>query len=219
MVSAKAVVDPAGPSGQLPVLNIPKQEVKLLERGLGIYFQELRELRVVHKAPSTDPDCLYVGFWEDHAVEQALGYKVSVVAVVQNYGNKGQKQAIQSAYYLMSAVRNAVLYNLDGSVKGGQAASREGLKGLNRVNAQEENPTITWGTGWPELRAPQEFANWQPGVTDWHSASLHTLQIGLGGIQHMQQRLLQLEVQLGQTEQAPLPTCPPLCLPQGSLVP
>lgn len=60
---------------------------------------------------------------------------------------------------------------------------------------------VEWGDGWQEIAKPVEFAQWYSGV-EWHRASADTLRTGMSGVGHMQQRVQQLTVLLGQAEQA-----------------
>ena len=204
LVSANDVVR-AEPTGASPLLPVPTQELRLVKRGLDIYFAELQKVGVTVEAPFVDPDYLWVGYWDDDAIEASLGQKVATMVVVNAYGVKGKKVASQAAYYLWSQVRNSVLYPANGAAGGAPPAGRQWLQAFNRVNVLEKDPEVQWGAGWEELRSPAQFASWYSGVSDWHSASIAQLQMGIGGVAHMQQRLLQMQVQLSQAEQAPAP--------------
>jgi predicted RNase H-like nuclease (RuvC/YqgF family) len=66
----------------------------------------------------------------------------------------------------------------------------------------DEDLKIEWGTHWQELQQASTFAQWYSSVNNWHQASAEQLRVGVGGVQHMQQRLNHLTVLLEQTEQA-----------------
>ena len=219
LVSASQVVC-AEPTAATPMLPCPTQELRLVKRGLDIYFQEFRALGITVEAPYVDDDYLYIGHWNDDAVEEALGGQgVATLAVVSGVGKKGLKQAAQCAYYLMSQVRHSVLYPQGGEACG--PAGKAGLawvQGFNRINIFEDEPKVCWGTGWHELKSPQQFATWYSGVTDWHVASLTQLHMGLGGVLHLNQRVLQMQVQLHQAEQASTQK-PPHALPLTTHLP
>jgi hypothetical protein len=202
MVSARDELR-ADPTAANPVWPIPTQELRLVKQGLDAYWHALMELGVVVDAPFMDDDYLWIGYWNDDAVEKLLGTQVAVMCVVANTGVKGKKQASQCAYYLLSQVRNSVLYPAGGAAVGGPPVGRRWVDNFNRVNVLEKDLRVTWGTGWQELRAPAQFAAWYSGVSDWHGASMEQLRMGVGGIHHMHQRMLHLEVQLSQAEQAP----------------
>jgi hypothetical protein len=220
LVSANDVVS-ADPTGASPLMPIPKQELRLVKQGLDTYWQALRKLGVAVEAPFMDEDYLWIGYWDDDAVEAVLGTKVAIMCVVTNGGHKGRKQAAQSAYYLLSQVRNSVLYPAGGAAVGGPPVGRRWVDDFNRVNVLENDLHITWGTGWQELRGPAQFAAWYSGVSDWHGASVEQLRQGVGGVHHMQQRMLHLQVELSQAEQAPtsspLPPHHPLTPSQGQI--
>ena len=61
---------------------------------------------------------------------------------------------------------------------------------------------VEWGTHWQELQQATTFAQWYCSVDNWHQASAEQLRVGVGGVQHMQQRLNHLSTLLEQTEQA-----------------
>ena len=61
---------------------------------------------------------------------------------------------------------------------------------------------VEWGTHWQELQQATTFAQWYSSVENWHQASAEQLRVGVGGVQHMQQRLNHLSTLLEQTEQA-----------------
>ena len=132
-LSASEVVG-VEPTGVAPMLPCPTQELRLLKRGLDVYFKELRALGIMVEPPFVDNDYLYIGHWNDDAVEAALGGRsVAIMAVVPGTGKKGCKQAAQCAYYLMSQVRNAVLYP-----PGGEAGGLVGPAVLSWLGLQQD---------------------------------------------------------------------------------
>jgi hypothetical protein len=122
----------------MPVLPVPSQELALVKRGLDAYHAQLRRLGITVEAPYMDDEYCWWGFWNDDAVEAAIGgpndpMGVATCVVTQNgAGKTGRKQAGASAYYVFSMLRHILLHDGDGP---GSGASDCWFKNFNRVNA------------------------------------------------------------------------------------
>jgi len=138
----------------------------------------------------------------DGARQLRVGGPIATCCVVPSYGSKGRRSAAQCAYYLWSALRNAAIYEDDEAKGTGKAVGADFYKKFNCINVFGDKPWVRWGEGWQELRRGQTFAKWYLTVNNWHAHTANTLRQGMGGVQHMQQRLQHMEVQLAQAEQA-----------------
>jgi hypothetical protein len=186
------------PCEQNQLSPIPRQELNLVRQGMYAYWRALQHQGVDVPAPMIFPEHLWVGYWDDYQVETAVGSKVATMCVVHETGEEGREHATQCAFYLWSQLRNLILY---------PEAERDWAECFNRVNILEPRwghnlPTVHWGIQWKEFVDTTQSGSWNDAV-DWQSATMEQLSTETGGFHQMQQRMVQMQMELAKAEQVP----------------